>query len=47
MVLSAGGRCVIAGEAEPDLLLSLIEKHRVTVAILVLAFLKAIMESRT
>jgi long-chain acyl-CoA synthetase len=45
MVLSAGGRCVVAREAVPELLLSLIEKHRVTVGILVPAILKAIMES--
>ena len=45
MVLGAGGRCVIAREADPDVLLGLIEQHGVTMSILVPAIIKLILES--
>ena len=45
MVLGAGGRCVIAREADPDTLLGLIEQHGVTMSILVPTIIKTIIES--
>jgi long-chain acyl-CoA synthetase len=45
MLLSAGAQCVIAREAEADLLLGLIDKHKITVMTVVPAILKAMMES--
>jgi long-chain acyl-CoA synthetase len=45
MVLSAGGRCVIARDADPDTLLPLIERERVTLSIVVPTIIKMLIDS--
>jgi long-chain acyl-CoA synthetase len=45
MALGAGGRCVIAREAQADTLLPLIERHGVTLIVLVPTIIKMIVEA--
>jgi len=45
MVLSAGGLCVIARDADPDHLLSLIEREQVTLTIVVPTILQMLLEA--
>jgi long-chain acyl-CoA synthetase len=45
MTLSAGGRCVIARDADPATLLALIEAHGVTMTILVPTIIRTVLES--
>jgi long-chain acyl-CoA synthetase len=45
MVLSAGGHCVIARDSSPVNLASLIERHRITLTILVPTIVKTLVES--
>jgi long-chain acyl-CoA synthetase len=46
MVLNAGGHCVIARDSEPAHLARLIERHKITLTILVPTLVRMILESR-